>query len=69
MKELLHSLSLGTNVAAVLIAIATFCILYLMQIENWVGVSFSVLSGLAAGVVIARLQSIIQAIAISLRRR
>ena len=51
MKELLHSLSLGTNVAAVLIAIATFCILYLMQIENWVGVSFSVLSGLAAGVV------------------
>lgn len=34
MKELLHSLSLGTNVAAVLIAIATFCILYLMQIET-----------------------------------
>lgn len=54
MKELLHSLSLGTNVAAVLIAIATFCILYLMQIENWVGVSFSVLSGLAAGVVIGQ---------------
>ena len=53
-KELLHSLSLGTNVAAVLIAIATFCILYLMQIENWVGVSFSVLSGLAAGVVIGQ---------------
>lgn len=54
MKELLHSLSLGTNVAAVLIAIATFCILYLMKIENWVGVSFSVLSGLAAGVVIGQ---------------
>ena len=54
MKELLHSLSLGTNVAAVLIAIATFCILYLMQIENWVGVSFSVLSGLAAGLVIGQ---------------
>ena len=54
MKELLRSLSLGTNVAAVLIAIATFCILYLMQIENWVGVSFSVLSGLAAGVVIGQ---------------
>lgn len=54
MKELLHSLSLGTNVAAMLIAIATFCILYLMQIENWVGVSFSVLSGLAAGVVIGQ---------------
>ena len=54
MKELLHSLSVGTNVAAVLIAIATFCILYLLQIENWVGVSFSVLSGLAAGVIIGQ---------------
>ena len=54
MKELLHSLSVGTNVAAVLIGIATFCILYLLQIENWVGVSFSVLSGLAAGVIIGQ---------------
>ena len=54
MKELLHSLSLGTNVAAALIAVATFAILYLMQIENWIGVSFSVLSGLAAGVIIGQ---------------
>ncbi|MDO4160860.1 MAG: sodium-translocating pyrophosphatase [Prevotellaceae bacterium] len=52
MKDLLHSLNLGTNVSAVLIAIATFVILYLLQIENWVGVSFSVISGLAAGVII-----------------
>ena len=54
MKDLLHSLSLGTNVSAVLIAGATFGILYLLGIENWVGLSFSVISGLAAGVVIGQ---------------
>ena len=52
MKDLLHSLSLGTNVSACLIAIATFVILYLLDIDNWIGVSFSVISGLAAGVII-----------------
>ena len=52
MKDLLHSLSLGTNVSACLIAVATFVILYLLDIENWIGVSFSVISGLAAGVII-----------------
>lgn len=54
MKQLLHSLGLGTNTAAILIAIATFPILYLLGIENWVGVSFSVISGLAAGVIIGQ---------------
>ena len=54
MKELLHSLGLGTNVSAVLIAIATFIILYLLGIENWLGLSFSVISGLVAGVVIGQ---------------
>ncbi len=54
MKELLHSLSLGTNVSAALIAVATFAIMYLLQLDNWVGVSLSVLSGLAAGVVIGQ---------------
>ena len=54
MKDLLHSLGLGTNVSAVLIAIATFFILYLLQIDNWLGVSFSVLTGLAAGVIIGQ---------------
>ena len=52
MRELLHSLNLGTNVSAVLIAIASFVILYLLKIDNWIGVSFSVISGLIAGVVI-----------------
>ena len=52
MRDLLHSLNLGTNVSACLIAVATFVILYLLNIENWIGVSFSVLCGLAAGVII-----------------
>ena len=54
MKDLLHSLALGTNVSAVLIAAATFAILYLLGIENWLGLSFSVISGLAAGVIIGQ---------------
>ena len=54
MKELLHSLGLGTNVSAGLIAVATFVILYLLGIENWLGLSFSVISGLVAGVVIGQ---------------
>ena len=54
MQDLLHSLSLGTNISAVLIAAATFGILYLLGIENWLGLSFSVISGLVAGVVIGQ---------------
>jgi K(+)-stimulated pyrophosphate-energized sodium pump len=54
MKDLLHSLSLGTNISAVLIAGATFGILYFLGIENWIGLSFSVISGLAAGVIIGQ---------------
>lgn len=54
MKALLHSLGLGTNTAAVLIAIVTFPILYLLGLPNWLGVGFSVLAGLAAGVIIGQ---------------
>ena len=54
MRDLLRSLSLGTNVSAILIAIATFGILYFLGIENWLGLSFSVISGLAAGVIIGQ---------------
>lgn len=54
MKDLLHSLGLGTNMSAVLIALATFVILYMLQIENWIGVSFSVITGLTAGVIIGQ---------------
>jgi len=54
MKDLLHSLGIGTNVSAVLIAVASFAILYLLGIENWLGVSFSVITGLVAGVIIGQ---------------
>ena len=49
MKDLL-----GTNTAAVLIAAVSFLILYLLGLENWLGVSFSVIAGLAAGVIIGQ---------------
>ena len=54
MKDLLHSLALGTNVSAVLIAAATFAILYLLEIQNWQWLSFSVITGLLAGVIIGQ---------------
>lgn len=54
MKDLLKSLSLGTNTSAALIAVASFAILYFLQIENWLGFGFSVITGLAAGVIIGQ---------------
>ena len=54
MKQLLHSLGIGTNVSAGLIAVATFAILYLLEIENWLNISFSVIIGLVAGVIIGQ---------------
>lgn len=54
MRDLLRSLGFGTNVSAVLIAIASFAILYMLEIENWLGLSFSVLTGLVAGVIIGQ---------------
>lgn len=54
MKQLLGALSRGTNVSSFLIAISTFFILWLLGIDNWVGVSFSVVCGLIAGVIIGK---------------
>ena len=54
MKDLLNSLSRGVNSSSVLIGIATFFILYLLGIENWLGISCSVVSGLLAGIIIGR---------------
>lgn len=54
MRDLLHSLGWGTNLSSVLIAVAAFIILYLLGLENWLGMSFSVLTGLAAGVIIGQ---------------
>lgn len=54
MKQLLGALGLGVNVSSILIAGATFAILYILGIENWVGLSFSVITGLVAGIIIGQ---------------
>jgi K(+)-stimulated pyrophosphate-energized sodium pump len=54
MKELLSALGKGVNVSSLLIAISTFAILYGLQIQNWVGISFSVIVGLVAGIIIGQ---------------
>ena len=54
MKKLLAALSRGTNTSAVLIAAATFLILWGLGIDNWIGISFSVVCGLLAGVIIGK---------------
>ena len=60
LKDLLKSLSVGTNLAAVLIGILTFGVFYVLgfKAENglpeWWRLSLSVISGLLAGVVIGK---------------
>ncbi len=54
MKQLLRALGNGINASAVLIAAGTFVILYMLDIVNWLGISFSVISGLLAGVIIGQ---------------
>ena len=54
MKQLLRSLSVGTNVSSALIAVATFGILYVLGIPNWAWVSCSVIVGLLAGIIIGQ---------------
>lgn len=54
MGQLLKSLSLGTNVSSVLIAAATFGIMYLLGFTNWWQLSLSVVVGLFAGVIIGK---------------
>ena len=57
MKELLHALSVGTNTAACLIAVATFGIfawLFGTGDSQWWHVSLSVVVGLLAGVIIGK---------------
>ena len=54
MKDLLGSLSLGTNISSVLIVGATFLILWLLGLDNWALISCSVVVGLLVGVIIGR---------------
>ena len=54
LKDLLGSLSRGTNLSAVLIGILTFVIFKILGFENWWQISLSVISGLLAGVIIGK---------------
>jgi len=54
MKQLMAALNRGVNTSAILIALGTFGILYLLDIQNWIGLSFSVIIGLFAGIVIGQ---------------
>lgn len=53
-KQLLSSLSKGTNISSVLITLATFLILWALDITNWLNLSFAVVVGLLVGIVIGR---------------
>lgn len=54
MRRLMRSLNIGVNFSSVLIAAATFGVFRLLEIQNWLGLSFSVITGLAAGIVIGK---------------
>ena len=54
MKDLLASLALGTNLSSVLIVVATFFILWLLKLDNWMWISCAVIVGLVVGIIIGR---------------
>jgi K(+)-stimulated pyrophosphate-energized sodium pump len=54
MKQLMAALNRGVNVSSALTAIASFVILYLLGMQNWVGIAFSVVVGLVAGIIIGQ---------------
>lgn len=54
MKDLLNSLSVGTNLSSVLIVGATFLILWALNLANWALIGCSVVVGLLVGIVIGR---------------
>lgn len=54
MKTLMSALNRGVNTSAFFIAVLTFVILYLLGFENWLGLSFSVIAGLLAGIIIGQ---------------
>ncbi|MEA4867264.1 MAG: sodium-translocating pyrophosphatase [Rikenellaceae bacterium] len=54
MKDLLKSLGRGVNISSAFIAATTFAILFLLGLENWLGISLSVVTGLVAGIIIGQ---------------
>ena len=54
LKDLLRSLSVGTNLSAILIAVIAFGAFWLLGFPNWWKLALSVVSGLLAGVIIGK---------------
>ncbi len=53
-KQLLRSLGFGVNMSAVLIVIASFLVLYFLQLPNYLGLWGSIVTGLLAGIAIGQ---------------
>ncbi|MDR4988413.1 MAG: sodium-translocating pyrophosphatase [Bacteroidales bacterium] len=53
-KELLRSLGFGVNMSAVLIVIASFLVLYFMDLPNYLGLWGAIVTGLLAGIAIGQ---------------
>ncbi len=55
LQDLLGSLSRGTNLAAILIAVLAFGVFYMLGFPNWWQLALSVVSGLVSGVIIGKI--------------
>ncbi len=53
-KQLLRSLGFGVNISAILIVVASFFILYLLGLPNYLGLWGSIVTGLFAGIAIGQ---------------
>lgn len=53
-RDLLKSLSRGVNISSVLIVFASFGILKLLGIDNWLGILGAIVTGLLVGIVIGK---------------
>jgi len=53
-KNLLNSLSLGVNTSSILIVLGAFGVLWLLNIQNWVGVWLAMIVGLLVGIIIGK---------------
>jgi len=53
-KNLLNSLSMGINTSSILIVLGAFGVLWLLDIQNWVGVWLAMVVGLLVGIVIGK---------------
>ena len=53
-KDLMASLSKGINISSLLIVVLSFGILYVLQIQNWMGIWGAIVVGLLVGIVIGK---------------